>query len=324
MEKQKNIEKTRIGITGSTGVLGTRLMEILLLSQADITCLVRENSVIPYDKTNVKLVYGDLNDLHAIQQFISQIDVCIHLAAQVNFTQKKQYYKINVEGTENICKTIVAINSQCRLINCSSIAAYRMNGFFKAQYTDYAKSKRKADDVVEYYQQHHGLKAAIVIPGLIYGPGRNKFIPTVLEYLKGDNVYLVRGGEKAAPLTYVDDLCDLLVKAAMNDKSDGHKYFAFSATSTGIHDFIQMIAEKSSVQLPRLRKFPKSWLMLRAIVSEYIFHLFNISGIPRYPKRMVDILSINFELDEDKRNNNLDWSPKTDPQTGLDNCFKWH
>jgi nucleoside-diphosphate-sugar epimerase len=323
--KNENITpKTRIGITGSTGVLGSRLMEILLSTDADLTCLVRESSNMPYNQTKVKLIYGDLNDKKAIESFISQVDICIHLAAQVSFAPKNQYHKINVEGTENLCKAIVAVNPNCRLVNCSSVAAYRMNGFFKAQYTHYAKSKRKADEIVEKYQQHHGLKAAVVIPGLIYGPGKNKFIPTVLDYLKGDNVYLVKGGEHNAPLTYIDDLCDLLIKAAMSKHADGQRYFAFSTSDTGIHDFIQMIAAKSSIKLPPLRKFSKSLLMLRAIISEYLFTLFNITGTPKYTKRMVDILSINFELNDDIRNNNLNWSAKVDPQTGLDNCFKWY
>jgi len=324
MEKEVNIKNLRIGITGSTGVVGSRLVEMLLSYNADITCLVRRDSNIGYDKEKVHLVYGDLNDLHALRSFISSIDVCIHLAAQVNLTKKERYHLINVQGTENICKAIVELNPGCRLVNCSSIAAYRMTGLIKAQYTNYAKSKRKADEVVEYYQKHHGLKAALVIPGMIYGPGKNKFIPTVLNYLQGKNVYFVSGGEKNAPLTYLDDLCDLFIRVAINKDTDGDRYFAFSCTDTGIHDFIRMIAERASVNMPAIRKFPKSILMFRAVVSEYVFNLFNVSRAPKYTKRMVDILSINYTLSEDQKSNSLGWAPKTDVKTGLKNCFDWY
>ena len=269
-------------------------------------------------------MYGDLNDLYALRSFISRVDVCIHLAAQVNLAKKERYHLINVQGTENICKAIVELNPGCRLVNCSSIAAYRMTGLIKAQYTDYAKSKRKADEVVEYYQKHHGLKAVLVIPGMIYGPGKNKFIPTVLHYLQGKNVYFVSGGERNAPLSYLNDLCDLFIRAAINKDADGNRYFGFSSTDTGIHDFISMIAERASVNMPAIRKFPKSILMFRAVVSEYVFNLFNVSRTPKYTKRMVDILSINYTLSEEQKSNNLGWIPETDVETGLKNCFDWY
>jgi dTDP-D-glucose 4,6-dehydratase len=76
--------------------------------------------------------------------------------------------------------------------------------------------------------------------------------------------------------------------------------------------------------MPVIRKFPKSILMFRAVVSEYVFNLFNVSRTPKYTKRMVDVLSINYRLSEDQKSNNLGWTPETDVETGLKNCFDWY
>lgn len=318
-----DIREIRIGLTGGTGVLGSKLVKMLLEEEANVFCFVRKTSNINDIPQQVKLCYGELTDPISVESFISQIDICIHLAAQVSPTTTERYYLYNVTGTENICKAILDRNPHCRLINCSSIAAYRIKGWCKMQYTDYAKSKLKADKLVDYYIKNKGLKGTTIIPGLIYGPGKNVFVPTIIENLKNNKLFLVKGGEYYAPLSYIDDLCDLFLRAVKNENSVGHKYFGINYTENGIHDFIKMIALKTSCDIPT-KVYKKNRLMYKAIFLQLMHSLFRLKGHPRLSIRMVDILSINYPLTPKQRDNNLGWKPLVDMESGINTILSSH
>lgn len=319
-----NLKGLKIGITGSTGVLGNKLTERLLSEGAIVYCLVRKTSNIERLKESmVTIVNGELTDKESLTEFISNIDVCVHLAALVSHATKKEYYSANVLGTENLCLAILEQNPKCKLVNCSSIAAYKMKDGLKLEYTDYAKSKYGADRKVEYYSKKHGLKSTTIYPGMIYGPGKNNFIPTLIENLKKEKIFFIKGGEKNAPLIYIDDLCDLFVKAIINRDSVGKKYIGIKNSNEGIHDFIRLLAKKTSYKEPK-KVVSRRLMMSVAIASESIYSMLKIKKSPKISRRVVDVLSINFKLSIEQENNNLGWIAKTDMDEGLNKTLKWH
>lgn len=309
-----NLETLNIGITGGTGVLGNRLIELLLDSNANITCLVRPTSNTGKLSTRIKKVTGELIDINTLKEFVKGKDVIVHLAAQVSQTTKSNYYLSNVKGTENLCKAILKYNAKCRLINCSSIAAYRIKGLCKLQFTDYAKSKLAADRIVDSYMA--SIKATTIVPGMIYGPGKNAFIPTVIENLKNNKIFFVKGGEKYAPMSYTEDLCDLFIRAIVNENSVGKKYFGIKSGEKGIHDFIRIIADKIDLEAPD-KILSKRKLMTKAVLLHFFYKIFGIKGPTGLPIRMVDVMSINYQLSEEQQSNNLGWEPKTDMEEGI-------
>jgi len=311
----ENFKKLRIGITGGTGFLGSRLIEMLLEKNADITCLVRETSNTSNIPENVKIIRGELSDFESLKGFVENKNVIVHLAAQVSMSTKKNYYLSNVIGTKNLCDSILQHNKECQLINCSSIAAYRIKGICKLQFTDYAKSKLAADKIIDSYMKI--IKASTIVPGMIYGPGKSIFIPSIIENLKNDKLFFVKGGEKYAPMSYIDDLCDLFIRAISNNESVGHKYFGITYCKDGIHDFIRVIAAKTNYKAPD-KILSKKKLMIKAVLFHIIYSLFNIKRSPKLPIRMVDVLSISYRLSDSQRKNNLGWSAKTDMKEGID------
>ena len=309
------MKNLRIGITGGTGFLGGRLIEMLLKNNDSVTCLVRKSSNISKLPEAVKLVYGELSDINSLVEFVKESDVIVHLAAQVSRTTKKNYILSNVVGTENLCKAILNNNGKCRLINCSSIAAYRIKGVCKMQFTDYAKSKLAADRIVDSFMSN--IKATTIVPGMIYGTGNNVFIPTIIENLNNNSLFFVTGGEKHAPLSYIDDLCDLFIRAIYNEKTVGKKYFGIKDSEKGIHDFINLIAQKTNNNPPE-KKYSKRTLMTKAVILQMLYSFFRIKKSPSLSIRMVDVLSINYKLSEEQKTNNLGWEAKVDMEEGIE------
>jgi len=307
----------RIGITGCTGALGQRLIELATAKGHHVRCFVHNTNIAG---SGIEIVRGDLLDAESLQEFVKDLDVCIHLAAMVGYASTEQYRAINVTGTQNLCYALLIHNPSCRLIHCSTISVLRLRSCLKFLSTKYAISKYYADKEVTRLQKEKGLKATIIYPGLIFGPYDTKFIPFIVQNLKKGKGFLVSGGERQAPLVFIDDLCELFLLAAENEKAVGGRYVGIGKPEMGIHDFIRLVAEKTGTSPPWIKL--SKWLVFPlAMISEGIYSLLGREKQPALTKRMVDVLSINFSNSCD---NNLGWRPRTTVSEGIDQTWLWY
>ena len=285
----------KIGITGSTGGLGRRLTEILIERGYSVKLLVRKTSKIEnLPKGNIELVYGDITDLNSLKDFIKDIDICFHLAAQVDFTTKEKFFAINVQGTDNICRSILSHNPKCRLIYSSTISVLRVLPYFKMRSSVYGVSKYYAEQLVMKYINKDSLKATIIYPGLMFGYYDRNVIPLIIKNLQKDNVKLVKGGETLAPLIYVDDICDLFIKAAMTDISIGKRYISVKGLDIGIHDFIKIIADKMGYKVSS-KIYNKKLLFWHSLFLEWYYKLFKKGEKPPFYRTLVNVFSISYK-----------------------------
>lgn len=311
------------GITGSTGVLGRRLTEYMIENGHQVKCLIRTTKQAKwFEKLDIPIVHGDICIPGSLVDFVKDIDTCIHLAAQVGFAEKSQYRKVNVGGTRNLCQAIIENNPQCHLINCSTISALKVKSFCRINNSDYAISKYCAEKLIDYYTEEHGLQATTIYPGLIYGPQDTNFVPTVINYLRRGNFFLVSGGEKNAPLIYIDDLCELFLLSATNEIAIGKKYISVKGLDIGIHGFIKLIAENIDCPPPR-HTIPKTLVLPVAVLLDNLHKILKIHKSPKISKRVVDLLSINFKQNHDDATNDLGWTHNTPIKEGLALTLKW-
>ena len=305
-----------IGVTGATGLLGRRVVCRFIEQGYHVVSYVRQRDQLMYNPRYYSEVQGDLADDCQLEDFVRQIDVCIHLAAHVGHGTYRDYRTVNVEGTQLLCELIAKFNPHCRLVYCSSIATLRYPQWFPWLATKYARSKRQAEMLVKEYAKNKNLKAVTIYPGMIYGPGDRKFVPTIISKLKQGKLFLVGGGEKNAPLIHVDDLAELFYLAAIKREAVGQEYIGVKSGDIGIHRFIEMIAEAVNAPRPRL-KIPKWLLQPVAMLWEGLYSLVGVKRLPPISRRIVDVLSINFTKNSAEANTRLGWQPKMDVERGL-------
>ncbi|MBN1962220.1 MAG: NAD(P)-dependent oxidoreductase [Deltaproteobacteria bacterium] len=320
--QRKNEHSIRLGITGATGYVGKKLVELAISRGYKVVCLSRQSHLDNDLFNNVEIIQGNLSDYKIIQQFVSEIDVCIHLAAQVSATNKFEYRKVNIEGTRNICEAIRHTAPTCRLVYCSSVAVLRVNPWLPFLSTEYARSKRQATQLVKEYQYKYKLHASIIYPGLVFGPGDTTFFPNIIKNLKKGRLFFIHGGEKNAPLIYIDDLCEMLLRSAINPASDGKEFLGVSPGDIGIHDFIRCIAQKIEIEPPKL-KLPKLPLLIMALFLEIIWRIIGRTDQPPLSRRVVDVLSINFKNISKWDNDALDWQPAILIVNGIEPAINW-
>lgn len=317
MKSDEKNKAVKIGITGATGGLGRRLVEMAVAAGFTVKCLIRSTADLGNLKyLDIELIQGDLHDKAALMAFAADLDVCIHLAAMVGMATKAQYRKVNTDGTANMCDAIATANPDCHLLFCSTISALRINRHCRILSTDYALSKYDAEIIVEQYRQKHGLKATIIYPGLIFGGYDINFVPKIIEYLKKGKMVLVSGGEKNGPLIHADDLCNLFLTAVINNKSVGRKYLGTGNLEISIHRFITIIAKKMGYPPPKF-KLPKSLLLPVAVFLESLFSCLGKKP-PLLSKRTVDFLSINFKNQPEMSACDIGWRPRIPVLEGLE------
>lgn len=133
----------KIAITGSTGLIGSRIIE-LLNKDFKFIPLLEEN----LDITNKEKVCNTLTDLN--------FDILFHLAAYTNVDgaekNKERCYKINVEGAKNVFETVNNLKKKFIYVSTDFVFA----GNFPPYYEDnkpnpisyYALTKFEAEKIV--------------------------------------------------------------------------------------------------------------------------------------------------------------------------------
>lgn len=200
-------------VTGATGLLGSHLCLHLCQKGYEVFAAFREESKIKKTEKifsyynansllfqNIKWIKIDLLNLREIEDALNQeVDVVFHTAALVSFEESDSHKIIqyNFEITENLLNAIQGYNPKIKLVHCSSIAALgkpvhhlglideTVQWIDSPNNSPYAISKFKSELSV-WRAIEEDLKAIIVNPGIIIGPGfwnegSGKLFTTILK-----------------------------------------------------------------------------------------------------------------------------------------------
>lgn len=169
------VNKPTIGITGASGLLGARTMQLFLEKGYNICALYRSKPTLESDR--VQWIQGDILDISQLELFVKECDIIIHCAAMVSFHKKDNHllFETNVQGTENVVNLMVEYPDK-KLIHISSVAALgrKPNVLLHEEsewnsdipHSLYAKSKMLSEMVV-FRGIAEGANAMILVPGFI-------------------------------------------------------------------------------------------------------------------------------------------------------------
>ena len=118
-------ESPQVLVTGSTGFIGSHLVEFLLRQGARVRCLVRSRSNLRYLKDlNVDLVTADLRNRGNWDQAIRGVDYIFHLAGVTAAATRRGYFEGNLLTTRRLVESCMHEGNQLkRFIHISSVAA---------------------------------------------------------------------------------------------------------------------------------------------------------------------------------------------------------
>jgi 2-alkyl-3-oxoalkanoate reductase len=310
----ENNESHTIGITGASGFIGRRMVEMGLARGYSMVVFVRPTSTYPkYWEGKVTIVKGDITSIDDLKPFVAKSNIIIHCAAFVADWGKKKLFKtINIDGTKNILDLL--IGEEKKMVLASSVAVYSNkvkdcicteDMVLPEPDCNYAWSKLEQEKLVKLYGKEHGIKFSIVRPGCVFGPNSRSYVKEYINTMKKCPV-LISGGDKNA-LCYVDNVVDAFFLAALKSEANGQIYNATDDNTISWKEYANFIAGVLNLKKPR--SIPKSVALALARILQMVYKLLNISRRPPLTVQTLKSASCTYNIPYTKAANELAYSP---------------
>src|SRR3989344_2010575 len=199
-------------VTGATGYVGQHLVNSLIEKGHQVYVLIRKESPIFSNNKNVNIIIGDVADPINLPP---DIDTIYHCAGVIWETEQME--KVNVSGTKNIVE--IARRNDCQLIHLSSAGVINPHNAY--EWSKYRGEKIVLDGI------KIGLKAHILRPTTIFGPGKNREGGSFLELIKSMRSGSYKNiGQGIYNIVYIDEVVKGMLELSEANISYGDIYLA--------------------------------------------------------------------------------------------------
>ncbi|MCF7355633.1 SDR family oxidoreductase [Vibrio sp. CK2-1] len=311
-------------ITGATGFVGSRLVDVALDKQYKVSA-VRRSEPVPIVDSEQRLQWctGNLSPEFDWSKNLTDIDCVIHCAARVHQMQEEAqdiqavYDETNYHGTLNLAQQAVDAGVK-RFIFLSSI---KVNGeqtesgkpfFPKASappVDPYGLSKYKAEIALMELAQKTGLEVVILRPPLVYGPGVKANFQSMMKWVRRSIPLPLGAIHNQRSLVYLDNLVALITVCIKHPNAVNQTFLVsddYDVSTTQLLKQIKRSSKSHSVLLP----IPMSWFNLVA----------SLVGKPQIAQRLCGSLQV--DISETKKQ--LNWQPPVSWEQGISETVRYY
>lgn len=245
---------TKVAVSGASGFLGGRLVEVLASQGAAVAAFVRRADPGPaLRRTRARLLTSDLTDPAAVEAAIKGIDVLVHCAFDWEDTG---WNRRALDALITAC-----VRTGCRLVHVSSYVVYQIpddgemteDSRATPAQSGYAHTKRVLEDDVLRAIRERSLSAVILQPTLIYGPRSGPFTDDPADMLQFGTVVLPGEGEGLCNAVYVDDVVSAIILAAQDPAAVGQGFLVSGPVPVTWREFYERIAQTVGAAGPQYR-----------------------------------------------------------------------
>jgi nucleoside-diphosphate-sugar epimerase len=302
-------------VTGAAGFIGSSLVQ-RLVSEGHQVCGIVHHIQPTFFHTNVKYVTGDVTDKEFLASIMSKIDSVFHCAALVkDYGPKQEFYQINVQGTKNLV-AVCEEHSVKRFVFLSHISYESENVV-----AEYRTTKRIAEQyLLEEYKQKQ-FPVVIIRPGNVYGPGATTWVLRPLQAIQKNHIALIDGGTGIFLHTYIDNLIDALLVAAVEPRAIGETIDVTDGENTTTWgEYLNALA-KMLHKPPIQRNLSKRTALFISKLMMIRYRFFKIE--PWVTPMAVEIFTNTHTVSIEKTKDILRYTPKIDFRDGLRHVEHW-
>jgi nucleoside-diphosphate-sugar epimerase len=259
-------------LTGSTGWLGKRLARLLAGRSFDhvrladlpkglrIRCLVlpgEDGAELGGFGPSIEVRNGDLRNPADCAAFVdgARGALLIHTAGVIHPHRVKDFYSINVEGACNLLaaaanagvKRGVFVSSNSP-VGCTPDTEHVFDEDSPYHpYMNYGRSKMQMELAVREMNQSGRLETVIVRPPWFYGPDQPARQTEFFRMIRLGKGPIVGSGNNLRSMGYVDNLCQGLMLAGVEESANGKTYWIADRrpyTMNEIIDTVERLLEK--------------------------------------------------------------------------------
>lgn len=259
-------ESRRMLITGGTGFVGSHLCPALRRLGADVVAIARHVDSNA-DSGEVRSV--DCLDPSALGALVRDHmpEFVVHLAASrdrgLSLPQIRAGYDANLMATLNLLAACEEVGCQPRFIFLGSCEEY---GSCPAPFEEdvrerptsaYGVSKLAATQLVQAVSSTRGLRAVILRPTIVFGPGQaeDMFLPSLLKSLLANREFPMTAGAQTRDYIFVDDLNDAIIAALSTELAPGTVINVSAGSTVQLKELALLVAASVGPGAEKLIRF---------------------------------------------------------------------
>lgn len=314
-------------VTGGTGFLGRRLVEKLVEQGCSVRALHRS----PKDAERLRAlgaepIQGDLDMGPALRCGMAGADVVFHSAALFTmWAPHADFEHANVDGTRNLLAAAQAEQIKSFVqIGASGVVMgdpKPMNAVTEdapltyPSWAPYLSSKARAQDLVLRANKPDGMRTAVVLPSLIWGPDMPMLHGVLADFKAGRFVW-PGGGKQVMSTSHMDNVCHCAILAA-ECAPGGRAYFVTDGEDRTLREIIGQLVTTQGVEA-KARDVPVGLAWFLASVMEGVWRTLKLHGAPALTRQQVRMVGYPFTLSDQRARTELGYAPVVSWQEGIE------
>ncbi len=316
-------------VTGSTGFIGSHLVERLIARDYSVSCLIRNSTRLAYvDELPVHFVKGDYGDVDSLRPAVEGADYIFHIGGVTKAKDKRVYFIGNHLTTRNLLAAVRRFNPELkRFVLASSLTAVGPGTDTEPvdettpyhPITTYGRSKMEAEK--ECLSNFPDIPLTIIRPPAVYGP-RDKDIFEFFNSVNKHMIPLSGFGRKILSFVHAYDLVDGIIAAAEHPKAAGQIYFI---SNDEVYDWGMLgdFAKKELKTWAIKAKIPHFLLYTVAGISEFLARMEGKAALVNIEKAR-DGVQKNWLCSPKKAFDELGFKTKLSLEEGVANTIEWY
>lgn len=255
----------RVLVTGATGFIGCRVVELLKLRErCDVRAVVHNPAnASRLARLDVEMVQADLSNAEDVRQILDGCETIIHCAIGTTYGEPRKIADVTVGGTQRLVKAALTQGVQ-RFVHVSSMSVYGRYANGDGQISEsapvcplrndsYGQSKADAERVV-FDGARQGLPAVVVRPARVFGAFSHTFITNPLRAIAAHEFGWLGSPDVAADLVFVDNVAELLLKVAFAERASvaGEAFNIGAGDAASWRAFYEFFSEQLNLDLANI------------------------------------------------------------------------
>lgn len=272
--------RKKVLVTGGLGFVGATLAHRLVTLGAEVTLV---DSLIPEYGGNLHNIAGietlvhtnisDVRDVHSMRYLVQGQEMIFNLAGQTSHMDSMQDpftdLEINARAQLSILEMCRKFNPDIKVIFASTRQVYGKPDYLPVDEQHLLRpvdvngiNKMAGEWYHILYYNVYGIRTCALRLTNTYGPrmrikdARQTFLGIWIKLLIEGKPFDVWGGEQLRDFTYVDDVVDALLMAAMSENANGKVYNLGGERVVTLHELADLCVAANRGGTFQIRDFP--------------------------------------------------------------------
>jgi nucleoside-diphosphate-sugar epimerase len=320
----------RAFVTGASGFLGGRLAQVLASRGETVTVLARAGADLSHlNGLPITVVAGTLSDMAALAKGSSEATHIFHCAAcSTDWAPRPTFDDANVIGVRNLLEVAATTRTLQRFLHVSTTDVY---GYPQAAGDEshpvadvglpYNSTKCAGENCVRQ-AACVGVPVTIVRPATIYGPRGRDFVVTIARHIRSRTMALIDGGQSAGGFTYVDNVVDAMIGAALSPTTLNRTYNIVDGTGANWQTYVNALADGLRQPRPWINlTFNLAWALAKT--SECVHSTLRLPVRPLLTRHAVLLLSRDQEFPAAAAKDDFNFAPEISFEEGVVRTIEW-